>query len=60
VDLAAATAIGADAVGGGEHAIDEAAHGLDPHVHVGDLALDHFELGDRPAELLARFGVLDR
>jgi hypothetical protein len=59
VNRAAARFLGADAVGGGQHAVDERAHRLDPDVHVGDLGLDHLEFGDRATELLARLGMLD-
>ena len=41
-------------------AIGEQARGFDLGGHVGELVLDGLKLGDRPAELLALLGILER
>ena len=41
-------------------AVGQQARGIDIHRHIHQLVLDRLEFRDRPAELLAQFGVLQR
>ena len=60
MDVAAPAAADLQVVGRREHPVGKGAHGLNRHVHLGQLRLHHLELRDLFAELLARLRVFQR
>ena len=59
MNLPAAGTAGFHLRGFAQHAVGEAPHRLDPHVHVGELRSNHLEAADRLPELAPRPGVVD-